>query len=89
MKDCWAGDLRTPVANLCSSDSNVSHNDGEDLPATSEDLPATQEDDACHDSDDHEGEESKDMDRAAVGPSGEYSQKRGASVPREDVRSRR
>ena len=42
------------------------------------DLSATQEDDASHDSDDHEGEDSEDMDSAAAGPSGEYSQKRGA-----------
>ena len=48
------------------------HNDGEDLPVTAtEDLSAAQEEDACHDSDDHEGEDSEDMD-AAAGPSGEY-----------------
>ena len=85
-----AGDLTIPVTNLCSSDSDASHDDGQDLPATAtQDLPATQEEDACHDSDDHEGEDSEDMDSAAAGPSGEYSQKRGAPVPRGDGRSRR
>ena len=68
----------------------MSHDDGDDLPATAaEDLSATQEDDACHDSDDHEGQDSEEMDSAAAGPSGEYSQKRGAPVPRGDGRSRR
>ena len=85
-----AGDLTIPVTNLCSSDSDVSHDDGDDLPATAaEDLPATQEDDACHDSDRDVGGGSEDMHSAAAGPSGEYSQKRGAPVPRGDGRSRR
>ena len=38
--------------------------------------PTTQEDDTCHDSDNHEGEDSEDMDTVAADPSGEYSQKR-------------
>ena len=85
-----AGDLIIPVTNLCSSDCDVSHDDGQDLPATStQDLPATQKDDACHDSDYHEGEDSEEMDGAAVGSSGEYWQKRGGPVPRGDGRSRR
>ena len=71
-----AGHQTKPVTNLRSSDSDVSHDDGDNLPAAAtQDLPATQEDDACHDSDDHEGEDSEDMDRAAAGPSGDYSQK--------------
>ena len=85
-----AGDLTIPVTNLCSSDSDVSHDDGDDLPATArKDLSATQQVDAFHDSDDDEGGDSEDMDSAAEGPSGEYSQKRGAPVPRGDDRSRR
>ena len=81
-------DLTIPVTNLCSSDSDVSNDDG-DLPATAtEDLSATQEDDACHDSDNHEGQDSKDMDSVGEDPSGEYSQKRGAHVPRGDARSK-
>ena len=73
---------------MCSSDSDVSHDDGEGLPTTAtEDLPAAQEDDACHDSDDHEGEDSEEMDNAAAGPSGECPQKCGAPVPRGDGRS--
>ena len=50
------------------------------MPATAaKDLSATQEDDACPDSDDDEGEyDSEDIDIAAAGPSGEYSQKCGA-----------
>ena len=46
-----AGDLTIPVTNLCSSDSDVSHNDGDrdDLPATTrKDLSATQEVDGFH-----------------------------------------
>ena len=85
-----AGDLTIPVTNLCSSDSDVSHDDGDDLPATArKDLSATQQVDAFHDSDDDEGGDSEDMDSAAAGPSGEYSQKRGTPVPRGDGRSRR
>jgi hypothetical protein len=85
-----AGDLTIPVTYMCSSDNDVSHDDGEDLSATAtEDLSATQEDDACHDSDDHEGEDSEDTESAAAGPSGEYSQKRGGPVPRGDGKSRR
>ena len=46
-----AGDLTKPVTSLCSSDSDVSLDDGQALPATAtQDLSATQEDDACHDS---------------------------------------
>ena len=72
-----AGDLTIPVTYLCSSDSHVSHDDGDDLPAAAtEDLSAAQEDDAFHDSDDDEGGDSKDIVSAAAGPNGEYSQKR-------------
>ena len=85
-----AGDLTIPVTILCWSDSDVSHDDGDDLPAAAaEDLSATQEDDAFHDSDDNEGGDSEDMDSAAAGPSGEYSQKCGGPVPRGDGMSRR
>ena len=85
-----AGDLTIPVTILCSSDSDASHDDGDDLPATdTKDLSATQQVDACHDSDDDEGGDSEDMDSAAEGPSGGYSQQRGAPVPRGDGRSRR
>ena len=75
-----AGHQTKPVTNLRSSDSDVSHDDGDDLPATAaKGLSATQEDDACPDSDDDEGEyDSEDIDIAAAGPSGEYSQKCGA-----------
>ena len=39
-----AGDLTIPVTNLCSSDSDVSHDDGDDLPATArKDFSATQQ----------------------------------------------
>ena len=63
----------------------MSQDDGQDLPATAtQDLPATQEEDACHDSGDHEGQDSEDIDRAAAGPSGEHSQKRRGPVPRGD-----
>ena len=42
-----AGDLTIPVTNLISGDSDVSHDDGDDLPATAtQDLPATQDNDA-------------------------------------------
>jgi hypothetical protein len=72
-----AGDLTIPVTILCSIDSDVSHDEGDDLPATArKDLCATQEVDAFHNSDDDEGGDSEDMDSAAAGPSGEYSQKR-------------
>ena len=65
----------------------MSHDDGDDLPATAtQDLSATLEDGACHDSDDDEAEDLEDIDSAAVGPSGEYSQKRRRPVPRGDGR---
>ena len=68
----------------------MSQDDGQDLPTTAtQDLPSTQEEDACHDNDDHEGEDPEVMDSAAAGPSEEYSQKRRAPVPRGDGRSRR
>ena len=52
--------------------------------------PASEKDlNACHDSDDDEGEDSEEIDSADVGPGGEYSQERGAPVPRGDGRSRR
>ena len=58
-------------------------------PSTAGPSPPTQEVDSFHDSDDDEGGDSEDMDSAAAGPSGEYSQKRGGPVPRGDGRSRR
>ena len=58
-------------------------------PSTAGPSPPTQMVDAFHDSDSDEGGDSEDMDSAAAGPSGEYSQKRGAPVPRGDCRSRR
>ena len=68
----------------------MSHDGGDNLPATAtQDLSATLEDGACHDSDDEEAEDLEDIDSAAAGPSGEYSQKRGGPVPRGDARSRR
>ena len=58
------------------------------LATVTQDLPAAKEEDACRDSDDHEGQDSKDMDSVGEDPSGEYSQKRGAHVPRGDARSK-
>ncbi len=49
-------------------DSDMSHDDGDDLPATArKDLSATQQVDTFHDSDDDEGRDSEDMDSAAEG----------------------